>query len=585
MISIVALINIVEWIKNSNNDNYIHIEESINSVVQQTYKKWELRIVLYGYGNTNIHNIAYANKLIYELKKYETKYNSKFEIDTGVENDEYKIIIINYPDVDEYTEALSKVVDEKCIYDYIALLDTMDIWTPNKLEIQASKLAEFKRIEVLGTKSAYNDEVSNIPLDGLYNYNLFKINPFINSTVIFKRGILKYLELCEISAHKGCELNVLWIQNAIQQCVLYNISDITVKHTSPLSLESYNKCYAADDFRRIVENIKRKYIRIKFFSDYCVSGHCKKNYENIGLYNPVEYYGKHKKIYFTTTETYTHAILLNCPVPPNLQVEKTNVVGFAQEPPDNSYLRLNHNNFIQYAIEHIGKYFIGSVGNLPSTTFIGHHGFLFHDIPPPINTIIPSHQKPKLMSIMVSYKKNTTGHIYRHALVSHILKYKWPIDIWGNGADEYKRKNVVGMGIGIGMGMGMGASGSNGGGGGGDGENSKYIKGNFKSMGEMCKEYAFTIAIENTSHDHYFTEKLINPLIYNTIPIYWGCKKVNEYFPKHAIRLTGNINSDIVLIHRVLRNPQYYRNEYKINRDAVLEKVNLIMNIDKIFDI
>jgi hypothetical protein len=117
------------------------------------------------------------------------------------------------------------------------------------------------------------------------------------------------------------------------------------------------------------------------------------------------------------------------------------------------------------------------------------------------------------------------------------------------------------------------------------GANSKYIKGNFNSMGEMCKEYAFTIVIENTSHDHYFTEKLINPLIYNTIPIYWGCKKVNEYFPKHAIRLTGNINSDIVLIHRVLRNPQYYMNEYKINREAVLDKVNLITNIDKIFDI
>jgi hypothetical protein len=567
MISIVALINVTEWTKNGDND--IHIEESINSVVQQTYKKWELRIALYGSGNTN--------KLLYELKKYETKYNSAFESDTGVEKDEYKIRIINYPEVNTYTEALEKVVDEKCIYDYIALLDTMDIWAPNKLEIQVTKLSELKRIEVLGSKSAYNNEVSNIPLDGLYNYNLFKINPFINSTVIFKRGILKYFALCDVSTSEGYELNALWLQLAIQQGVLYNISDITVKHKSPLLLEKYNDCYTRDEFKTMVENVKRKYIRIKFFSDYCVSAYCKQGYEKIALYKPIEYYGKHEKLYFTTTETYTHAILLNCPVPPNLQVEKQNVVGFAQEPPDNSFLRLNHNNFIPYAIEHIGKYFIGSVGNLPSTTFIGHHGFLFHDIPPPIHSLIPSHQKPKIMSIMVSYKKNTIGHIYRHALVSHILKYNWPIDIWGNGADEYKRKKTVGMGTGM--------NGSSGGGGVGGGENSKYIKGNFNSMSELCKEYAFTIAIENTSHEHYFTEKLINPLIYNTIPIYWGCKKINEYFPKHAIRLTGNINTDIVLIHRVLRNPQYYINEYKINREAVLEKVNLITNLDKIFDI
>ena len=559
MISIVALINVEEWIKTG--DNYKTIEESINSVVEQTYKKWELRIVLYGSGHTN--------KLLYELKNYETKYNSIFDEDSESEKDEYKIRIINYPDVKTYTEALERVVDEKCIYDYIALLETMDIWAPNKLEIQATKLTEFKRIDVLGSKSAYNDEVSKIPLDGLYNYNLFKINPFINSTVVFKRGILKYFAVCDISGCEGFELNALWVQLSIQQGVLYNILDITVKHKSPLSLEKYNNCYTRDEFKTIVENVKRKYIRIKFFSDYCVSAHCKQEYEKIALYKPIEYYGKHKKIYFTTTETYTHAILLNCPVPPNLQVEKQNVVGFAQEPPDNSFLRLNHNNFIPYAIEHIGKYFIGSVGNLPSTTFVGHHGFLFHDIPPPIHTLIPSHQKPKLMSIMVSYKKNTTGHIYRHALVSHILKYNWPIDIWGNGADEYKKKNVIGMGM-------IGSSG---------GENSKYIKGNFNSMSELCKEYAFTIAIENTSHDHYFTEKLINPLIYNTIPIYWGCKKINEYFPKHAIRLTGNINTDIVLIHRVLRNPKYYINEYKINREAVLEKVNLVTNIEKIFDI
>ena len=578
MISIVSLVNVSEWIKNGDNEkSYINIEESISSVVEQTYKKWELRIVLYGYSDVNIDHIAGTSvatppfELIDNFKKYETKYNSIFDQESDLVKDEYKIIIVTYSDVHQYTEALEKVVSEKCIYDYIALMDIGDIWSPNKLEIQASKLGEFKRIEVLGSKSLYNDEVSNIPIDGLYNYNLFKINPFINSTVVFKRGVLKYFEQCEMDACYGYELNALWLQLAIQQGVLYNISDITVTHISSLSLEKYNKCYDTDEFKKIVEAAKRKYVRIKFFSDYCVSGHCKKCYENIGLYNPVEYYGKHKKIYFTTTETYTHAILLNCPVPPNLQVDKQNVVGFAQEPPDNSYLRLNHNNFIQYAIEHIGKYFIGSVGNLPATTFVGHHGFLFYDIPPPINTLIPSHQKPKLMSIMVSYKKNTIGHIYRHALVAHILKYNWPIDIWGNGAEEYKRKNVIGMGMGGTSGVG--------------GANSKYIKGNFNSMGEMCKEYAFTIAIENTSHDHYFTEKLINPLIYNTIPIYWGCKKVNEYFPKHAIRLTGNINSDIVLIHRVLRNPQYYMNEYKINREAVLNKVNLITNIDKIFDI
>ena len=197
MISIVALINVTELTKDWDNDNDMRIEESINSVVEQTYKKWELRIVLYGYGD--------KNTLIDELKKYVIKYNSVFEEDAESEKDEYKIIIITYPEVHRYSEALERVVSEKCIYDYIALMDIGDIWSPNKLEIQTTKLSEFKRIEVLGSKSTYKDEVSNIPIDGLYNYNLFKINPFINSTVVFKRGVLKYFEKCEMLAEAEAE--------------------------------------------------------------------------------------------------------------------------------------------------------------------------------------------------------------------------------------------------------------------------------------------------------------------------------------------------------------------------------------------
>ena len=104
-------------------------------------------------------------------------------------------------------------------------------------------------------------------------------------------------------------------------------------------------------------------------------------------------------------------------------------------------------------------------------------------------------------------------------------------------------------------------------------------------MGEMCKDYMFTIAIENTSHEHYFTEKIINPFFNNTIPIYWGCKKIEEYFPKHTIPLTGNITRDIVIINSVLRNPNKYIAEYKINQEMVLNKVNLVKNIERIFDV
>ena len=115
--------------------------------------------------------------------------------------------------------------------------------------------------------------------------------------------------------------------------------------------------------------------------------------------------------------------------------------------------------------------------------------------------------------------------------------------------------------------------------------NNKNMMGGFKSMEEMCRDYLFTIAIENTSHDYYFTEKIINPLINNTVPLYWGCKRVEEYFPKHTIRLTGNITRDVIIIHSVLRNPNKYIAEYKIDQEMVLNKVNLVKNIERIFEV
>ena len=40
----------------------------------------------------------------------------------------------------------------------------------------------------------------------------------------------------------------------------------------------------------------------------------------------------------------------------------------------------------------------------------------------------------------------------------------------------------------------------------------------------------YSVAIESSSEKDYFTEKLIDCLITKTIPIYWGCPNINDYF-------------------------------------------------------
>jgi len=527
MISIIALVD-----NKNNHSTDKAFDDSITSVINQTYKEWELKIVLY---NLNENDACF-------IQNYK-------DIDERIDIIKYFENQINTP-----SKAMIKVASNECKYNYIAVLYINDVWFTNKLELTVDTLLKYPRIDVLGSESIYQNEKSGIPEGELYKFNILKVNPFVNSSVVIKKNILNYLEVIseDLALEINAIFNVLWVQLAIQQCFLYNISNITVKHNDSSTFAHYKEHYNTVEFKRVLNYYTSNYIRVKFFSDYCVSGHCKQEYERSCLVQNIEYYGKTKKIYFTTSETYTHAIILNCPTPPNLQVSTRNVIGFAQEPHDTPFLKIYQNNFIEYAIKNIGKYFIGSVDKFPTPTFVGYHGFLFYETP---KALPFTPKKSKLMSIMVSHKTYTPGHQYRHAIVRHILKYRLPIDIWGNGADNYKLEFP----------------------------NSKNIMGGFKSMEEMCKDYLFTIAIENTSHDHYFTEKIINPFINNTVPIYWGCKKVDEYFPKHTIRLTGNINRDVIIIHTVLRNPNKYINEYKIDQEMVLNKVNLVKNIEKMF--
>lgn len=56
-------------------------------------------------------------------------------------------------------------------------------------------------------------------------------------------------------------------------------------------------------------------------------------------------------------------------------------------------------------------------------------------------------------------------------------------------------------------------------------------------LGKDCKEkiilfqnFQFSIVIENSKQRHYFTEKLMDCLITKTIPIYYGCPNITDYF-------------------------------------------------------
>lgn len=288
---------------------------------------------------------------------------------------------------------------------------------------------------------------------------------------------------------------------------------------------------------------------IKIFSDFCDSTTCKENF--ISLLTAAEYLELEPTnkivILDNDSDNYTHAIILNCGMPVLRQdLPKSNVIGLACEPLP--FLRLTP-TFINYAQKYIGKYFIGDKQKLPEP-FIEHQGFLWHLPRPPKEILV----KNKPMSIIISKKMWAPGHRYRHSLVSAILQNNLPIDIYGRGCSLYKEQREK-TGI-------------------------TNFKGEFVGK-EPYEDYLFSICIENFESNHYFSEKISSPILYNCMPIYHGCRNIKSYFGDSLIGLSGNIVNDMNIIVQILQQPdKFYR---KTSTPENIKTPNLLMNIPTLF--
>ena len=106
------------------------------------------------------------------------------------------------------------------------------------------------------------------------------------------------------------------------------------------------------------------------------------------------------------------------------------------------------------------------------------------------------------------------------------------------------------------------------------------VKGEFVDE-EPYNDYFFTICIENFQSNEYISEKALNPIMRNCIPLYLGAKNIMNYI-KEVILLTGNIQEDIQIITNILLNPMKY---YIVpNHENIMKHMNLFDNITQFFD-
>lgn len=72
----------------------------------------------------------------------------------------------------------------------------------------------------------------------------------------------------------------------------------------------------------------------------------------------------------------------------------------------------------------------------------------------------------------------------------------------------------------------------------------------------------FGICIENVNRKGWFTEKIIDCFLLRTIPIYWGCSDIHDFFNINGIIKFENIDDCIEKINNL--TPQYYADRLEI---------------------
>lgn len=125
---------------------------------------------------------------------------------------------------------------------------------------------------------------------------------------------------------------------------------------------------------------------------------------------------------------------------------------------------------------------------------------------------IQLYNKTKLMSMIYSWKSWTQGHRLRHQLAGLIEG----LELFGTGANKP-----------------------------------------LKSKDEGLADFQYSIVIENTYNPMYFTEKILDCFATGTIPIYWGCPNIGDFFNDKGIISFEKVE-DLEEIFKKLEDPEYY---------------------------
>tara|TARA_Y100000296_G_scaffold86822_1_gene128025 strand:+ start:1380 stop:2297 length:918 start_codon:yes stop_codon:yes gene_type:complete len=151
------------------------------------------------------------------------------------------------------------------------------------------------------------------------------------------------------------------------------------------------------------------------------------------------------------------------------------------------------------------------------------------------------YDKTKLLSHIASNKSWAPGHKLRH-IITKAIDGKYDVDFWGSAFKEFEKQD-------------------------------KYL---------CLKDYYFSITIMNAKNNNYFTETLVDAFRCGTVPIFWGCENLGEYFNEKGI-LRFTTPQEFRHIMDNLTKEQYYEMLPYIRENFEIAKQHTQLD-DLVFD-
>lgn len=85
-------------------------------------------------------------------------------------------------------------------------------------------------------------------------------------------------------------------------------------------------------------------------------------------------------------------------------------------------------------------------------------------------------------------------------------------------------------------------------------------------------ENMFVLAVENSRHVNYFTEKLLDALLARSVPVYWGCTNLDDFFDTEGIIQTEGGVAEVLQVCQHLTQQDYAIRTAAMDRNFELAK-------------